>query len=223
MSRIRVLIAEDHDVVQDGFKMLINGEDDMEVVATAVDGVEAVLRARATKPDVILMDLRMPRKGGIEALNEICQENPSARVLMMTGYNDDERLFTALRMGAKGYLPKLCRSEELFQAIRYVYQGEIFLHPTSTRHLIDEVNGSSEQHAAHESLTSREMDVLQLVAQGFSNKEVADQLYVSPRTVRTHMSNILSKLNLSNRTQATLYALEQGVVELGQPVRNCLF
>ena len=216
MKRIRVLIADDHEVVQEALRLLIEDEDDMEVVATARDGVEAVLRARATQPDVILMDLAMPRKDGLAALGEIRQQTPLASVLVVSGYSEEAQVSRALRLGAKGYLPKLCRADELFRAIRYVHGGEIFLHPTATRYLVNQVKGGTAPAPTHQALTKREMDVLQLVAQGLSNNDVAEQLYVSSRTVRTHMSNLLAKLHLSNRTQATLYALEQGIVELEQ-------
>jgi two-component system, NarL family, response regulator LiaR len=213
---IRVLIAEDHAVVRGGLIALLEDEDGIEVVAEASDGVEAVLRTRAVNPDVILMDLMMPRKTGIEAIEEIRQENPSARILVLTSYSDDEKVFAAIKAGALGYLLKATTTQDLIQAIRDVYNGESSLHPAIARKLIREINRPISTPAADEQLTERESEVLILVAQGHANQDIANKLVISERTVRTHVSNILSKLHLANRTQAALYALKEGLTSLDE-------
>lgn len=211
---IRVLIAEDHTVVRGGLCALLEDVDGIEVVSEAADGVEAVLKTRAVKPDVILMDLMMPRKTGIEAIEEIKRENPNARILVLTSYSDDDKVFAAIKAGALGYLLKETSTTDLLQAIRDVYNGESSLHPAIARKLIRELNRPSTLPPSDEPLTEREAEVLVLVARGLSNQDIADKLVISERTVRTHVSNILGKLHLANRTQAALYALKEGLTSL---------
>jgi NarL family two-component system response regulator LiaR len=211
---IRVLITDDHAVVREGLRTLISSEPGMQVVGEAVDGVEAVLKARSLQPDVVLLDLVMPRKDGIQAIEEIKNENPGARILVLTSFAEDDKVFPAIRKGAQGYLLKDSSPDDLLQAIRHVHRGETSLHPTIARKLIQEINQSSNLPPSEEPLTEREVEVLKLVARGLSNQEIADQLIVSERTVRTHVSNILSKLHLANRTQAALYALKEGLSSL---------
>jgi len=211
---IRVLIAEDHTVVRGGLCALLEDVTGIEVVAEAADGVEAVLKTRAVKPDVILMDLMMPRKTGIEAIEEIKHENPNARILVLTSYSDDDKVFAAIKAGALGYLLKETSTTDLLQAIRDVYNGESSLHPAIARKLIRELNRPSTLPPSDEPLTEREAEVLVLVARGLSNQDIADKLVISERTVRTHVSNILGKLHLANRTQAALYALKEGLTSL---------
>ncbi len=213
---IRVLIADDHTVVRGGLVALLEDVEGIEVVAEAADGIEAVLRARATKPDVILMDLMMPRKTGIEAIEEIRKESPNARILVLTSYSDDDKVFAAIKAGALGYLLKETSTQDLLQAIRDVNRGESSLHPAIARKLIRELNRPTTLPASEDPLTEREADVLILVARGLSNQEIADKLIISERTVRTHVSNILSKLHLANRTQAALYALKEGLTGLDE-------
>lgn len=213
-SHIRVLIAEDHAIVRGGLRALLATEPDMEVIGEAADGVEAVAKARALRPDVILMDLMMPRKTGTEAIEEIKQADPAARVLVLTSFAEDEKVFPAIRAGAQGYLLKDSTPQELLDAIRRVYQGEASLHPTIAHKLMRELNRPAARQPTEEPLTERELDVLSLVAQGLSNQAIADRLVVSERTVRTHVSNILDKLHLANRTQAALYALREGLADL---------
>lgn len=209
---IRVLIADDHPVVRRGLTSLINIRTEMELVGEAVDGVEAVDKARLLKPDVILLDLMMPRKGGLEAIGEIKQENPDARILILTSFADDDKVFPAIKAGALGYLLKDSPPEMLLQAIHDVHRGESSLHPTIARKLIRELNQPPPNLPPTEApLTRREMEVLRLVARGLSNQEIATELVISEGTVRIHVSNILGKLHLANRTQATLYALQEGL------------
>jgi two-component system, NarL family, response regulator LiaR len=214
---IRVLIADDHTVVRGGLVALLEDVAGIEVVAEAADGQEAVLKTRAVKPDVILMDLAMPRKTGIEAIEEIKHENPNARIVVLTSYSDDDKVFAAIKAGALGYLLKETSTQDLLQAIRDVYHGESSLHPAIARKLIRELNRPTTLPPSDEPLTDREAEVLVLVARGLSNQDIADKLVISERTVRTHVSNILSKLHLANRTQAALYALKEGLTSLDEP------
>ncbi len=212
---IRVFLADDHAVVRKGLETLIGTQKDMEVVGSAVDGVEAVDRVARLNPDVILLDIQMPRKNGVEAIAEIITANPQARILVLTSYSEDETVFAAIKAGALGYLLKDASASELIQAIRNVHTGRSSLHPEIALKVIRELNKPPANLAATvEPLTEREVEVLKLVARGLANQEIADQLVVSERTVRTHISNILDKLHLANRTQAALYALREGIASL---------
>ena len=211
---IRVLIADDHAVVREGLRGLISSEPGMEVVAEARDGLETVQRVRAVQPDVILVDLVMPRMDGIQAIGEITAEFPDSRILVLTSFADDDKVFPAIKAGALGYLLKDSSPQELLDAIREVYHGESSLHPTIARKLIRELSEPPNLPPADEPLTEREVEVLRLVAQGLSNEEIGSRLFISERTVRTHVSNILGKLHLANRTQAALYALREGLATL---------
>jgi NarL family two-component system response regulator LiaR len=215
-AEIRILIADDHAVVREGLRALIDTEPQMELVGEAADGLEAVQKAAAVNPDVILLDLVMPRKGGLEAIREIKEGNPRARILVLTSFAEDDKVFPAIKAGAQGYLLKDSSPRELLQAIRDIHRGQPSIHPTIARKLMREIQRGSELPLAEEPLTERELEVLGLVAQGFTNQEIADRLFVSERTVRTHVSNILSKLHLANRTQAALYALRKGLASLDE-------
>lgn len=210
---IRVLVVDDHVVVREGLCALITARPDMEVVGEAADGIEAVLKARSQQPDVILMDLAMPRRGGIEATQEIKQENANARILVLTSFAEDKNVFLAIKAGAQGYLLKDSSSRDLIEAIRAVYQGELSLQPSIALKVIRELSRPTDLPPAEQPLTGREVEVLKLVAQGLSNQEIAENLVISERTVTTHVSNILAKLHLANRTQAALYAIREGLVD----------
>ena len=213
---IRVLIADDHDVVRRGLRALLETEPSIEIIGEAIDGTDAVEKANELEPDVILLDLMMPRKNGIEAIADIKQDNPDARILVLTSYSDDEKVFAAIKAGALGYLLKETSPDELLQAVQDVYNGESSLHPAIARKLIRELNRPSALPPSDEPLTDREVDVLIRVARGLSNQDIADALVISERTVRTHVSNILSKLHLANRTQAALYALREGLTSIDE-------
>ena len=213
-NNIRILIADDHTLVRAGLCALLDSEPGMEVVGEAADGVEAVYRAGALEPDVILLDLVMPRKDGIDAITEICSADPGARILVLTSYTDDDKVFPAIKAGALGYLLKDSEPHELLQAIRSVYAGEPSLAPTIARKLMRELQQPPNLPPAENPLSEREMQVLRLVAQGLPNKEIADRIVVSERTVRAHVSNILNKLHLANRTQAALYAIREGLTDV---------
>jgi NarL family two-component system response regulator LiaR len=214
MKRIQVLIADDHAVVREGLRALIISEPGIEVVGEAANGVEAVQLAHSLQPDVILLDLIMPHKSGLEAIAEIKQANPEARILVLTSFAEDDKVFPAIKAGALGYLMKDSLPNELLQAIRDTYRGESSLHPAVARKLVQELNRPSNLPPAGEPLTERELEVLKLVAQGLTNQEIAEKLAIGERTARTHVVNILSKLHLANRTQAALYALREGLAKL---------
>jgi two-component system, NarL family, response regulator LiaR len=213
-DHIRILIADDHAVVRHGLRALIATEPDLELVGEAADGVEAVEQTTNLKPDVILMDMAMPRKTRLEAIYDIKRDDPHAHILVLTSFAEDDQVFPAIKAGAAGYLLKDTAPRELLQAIRDVYQGEVSLHPTIARKLVGELKRPPDLPPAEEQLTEREVQVLALVAHGLSNREIADQLFIGERTVRTHVSNILSKLYLANRTQTALYAQHEGLVHL---------
>jgi NarL family two-component system response regulator LiaR len=211
---ICVLVADDHAIVRKGIRALLATEPDIEVVGEAENGREAVTEAERLQPDVILMDLVMPEVDGIEAIRRITGRQPEARILVLTSFAADDKVFPAIKAGALGYLLKDSGPEELVQAIHQVYRGESSLHPTIARKLLHELSRPSERPPTPEPLTEREVEVLRLVARGQSNQEIADQLVISEATVRTHVSNILGKLHLASRTQAALYALREGLASL---------
>ena len=211
---IRILITDDHAVVREGLRTLIGTEPGMEVIGEAADGVEAVQMACKLKPDVILMDMVMPRMGGLEAIQKIKEQCPEAQLLVLTSFSDDETVFPAIKAGALGYLLKDSSPLDLIQAIHDVHGGNASLPPTIARKLIRELNQPPALPRTEEPLTEREVEILKLVAQGMSNQEIAERLTISPRTVGAHVGHILDKLHLANRTQAALYALRQGLVDL---------
>lgn len=212
-ERIRILIVDDHVLVRKGLRMLISGSPEMEVVGEASNGVEAVEQSQVVNPDVILMDLQMPRMGGIEAIREIKKRDPQMKILVLTSFADDDKVFPAIKEGASGYLLKDSLPSELMEAIQVIYQGQPFLHPMITERLMRGISHPETSHAREEKLTRREVEVLKHVAAGKSNHEIAEKLVVSERTIDTHLGSILSKLHLANRTQAALYAIKEGWVD----------
>ncbi|MCB9077649.1 MAG: response regulator transcription factor [Anaerolineaceae bacterium] len=211
---IRILIVDDHPVVRHGLRGMLSLKPGLEVVGEAEDGEEAVLQARLLQPDVILLDLMMPRKDGLAVIQALKQEAHSANILVLTSLTGDEKLLAAIEAGALGCLLKDSSPQELVRAIRDVAQGELTLHPAIARKLLRGSPSSPETGSPHDRLTEREIDVLKLMAQGLSNRDIAETLVISDQTVRGHVSNILEKLQLANRTQAVLYALRQGIASL---------
>ncbi len=213
-KKIRILIADDHAIVRKGIRALLSTEPDIEVIGEAGNGAEAVALAQKMSPDVILMDLVMPKVDGIEATRQISEQQPGARILVLTSFAADDKVFPAIKAGALGYLLKDSGPDALVQAIHQVQRGEPSLEPSIARKVLTELSAPPKKPLTADPLTERELDILRLVAQGRSNKEIAEQLVIAEMTVRTHVSNILGKLHLASRTQAALYALREGLASL---------
>jgi NarL family two-component system response regulator LiaR len=211
---IRVLIVDDHGIVRKGLNVLLATEKDIKVVGEAQDGLEAVEKAAALKPDVVLMDLVMPKMDGIEATRKITEANAKAKILVLTSFAADDKVFPAVKAGALGYLLKDSSPEELLEAIHRVHRGEPSLEPAIARKVLQEISHPGKEKPTTDPLTERELEVLRLIAQGLSNKEIASKIFIAEWTVRTHVSNILGKLHLASRTQAALYALRSGLASL---------
>jgi NarL family two-component system response regulator LiaR len=211
---INIIICDDHAIVRLGLKSLIAENADMHLAGEATDGEEAVAMARELQPDVIIMDLVMPRKDGIAAIVEIKKKNKDIRILVFSSFSDDKNVLSAIKAGANGYLLKDSSPEEFIQAIRDVYQGKSSLHPVVAQKVLQELHQSSDPQTADESLSEREVEVLKYVARGMPNQEIAHTLEIKEGTVRIHVGNILTKLQLANRTQAALYALRKGLAQL---------
>jgi DNA-binding NarL/FixJ family response regulator len=212
---IRVLLADDQALVRAGFALILNAEPDLEVCGEADDGEAAVALARELRPDVVLMDIRMPQLDGIEATRQITTADPAVRVLMLTTFDLDEYVVAAFRAGASGFLLKTAPRDQLVAAVRTVHAGEALLAPLSTRSLIERFTSPPAEAPALEALTSRERNVLTLLARGLSNAEIAAELVVEPSTVKTHVARVLAKLDLRDRVQAVVFAYESGLVRPG--------
>ena len=220
-QKIRVLVVDDHAVVRQGLRMFIEMQNDMEVVGEGTDGLEAVALSARLKPDVILLDLLMPHMDGVEATCKILESDPHSRVLILTSFGEDDKVFPAIRSGAQGYLLKDIQPSDLVQAIRETYQGKAQLHPDIARRLMAAVSGGAPARQAQSSLpslpeelqglTEREREVLEQIAQGLTNREIAEKMVISEKTVKTHVSNLLDKLGLEDRTRAAIWALKHGM------------
>lgn len=213
---IRVLIVDDHLVVRKGLTALLATKKDIEVIGEASNGKEALAGVKELKPDIVLMDLLMPEMDGVEAIKNIMGEFPSAKILVMTSFATDEMVFPAIKAGALGYLLKDSSPNELINAIHQVYKGEPSLHPKIARKVLLEISNPKANKRSEDPLTEREMEVLKSIARGMSNQEIGSALSISEATVRTHVSRVLSKLHLASRTQAALYALKEGFVDLDE-------
>lgn len=211
---IRILVVDDHEVVRRGICALLETEEGIEVVGQAADGLTAVAEAERLKPNVVLMDLVMPEMDGVEAIRRIREILSDVSILVLTGFGTDDMLFPAIKAGALGYLLKDTHPEELVRAIHEASRGQSMLDPTVARRLLAELARTDRENPSPEVLSKRETDILRQLARGFSNDEIADILHISEATVRTHVSHILSKLELSNRTQAALYALREGLTSI---------
>jgi NarL family two-component system response regulator LiaR len=217
MEKIRILLADDHVLVRQGTRELLEQEDDMEVVAEAGDGEEAVRLTHSQRPDVVVMDISMPKLNGIEATQQIKARHPATTVLVLTAYDDDQYVFALLEAGAAGYLLKDVQASELIKAVRAVHTGESILHPAIARKVINRFAQPTDRRAekdAMEQLTEREMEVLKLAAKGMTNQEIAHELVISVRTVQVHLSNVFSKMGVGSRTEAVLHALREGWITL---------
>lgn len=211
---ITILIVDDHPIVRKGLRTLLLSEADFPTVYEAENGLQAIQIVQQHHPQVILMDLVMSPINGVEAIGRIKEIHPQARILVLTAYAEDDKVFPAIKAGASGYVLKDIPPEELLQAVRDVANGQSFLHPTIAARLMHEITQISTPLENSDPLTERELEVLRWIARGLSNQEIAAQLHVSERTITTHISNILDKLHLANRTQATLYALRKGIASL---------
>ncbi len=218
---IRVLIADDQTLVRDGFHMILDAQEDIEVVGEAADGVEAVAKARELHPHVVLMDVRMPNRDGLDATRELLRELPQIHVLILTTFDLNEYVYEAMKAGASGFMLKDAPRAQLLHGVRTVAAGDALLAPTITRRLIEQFVRRPPASirtlpAKLEELTARELEVLKLVARGRSNSEIAAELYVSEATVKTHVAHALHKLDLRDRVQAVVFAYEHGLVEPGE-------
>lgn len=209
---MKILLCDDQAVIRDGLEMLLNLEKDFQVVGSASDGSEAIELAEQKSPDLILMDLKMPGKNGIEATREIRVKFPAIKILVLTTYDDDEWVFDAIRAGASGYLLKDTPRHKIVEAIRGTMEGQSFVDPAVAGKLMDQVSSNQKQPTSilTEKLTDREQDVLKLIAKGFNNNDIAGQLHLSEGTVRNHVSSILEKLDVTDRTQAAVIAIQHG-------------
>jgi DNA-binding NarL/FixJ family response regulator len=217
MADIKILIADDHAVVRDGTRQILEKETDMKVVAEAADGAEAVKLAGSTRPDVAIIDINMPGVDGIEATRQIKSLYPSVAVLILSAYDDDQFVFSLLEAGAAGYLLKSVRGRELVDAVRQVYAGESVLHPAIARKVLNRfvpAPGKTPGQKAGELLSDREMQVMRLATRGLSNQQIADELFLSLRTVQAHLGHIFNKLQVSSRTEAVVRALKEGWVTI---------
>ena len=217
MGKIRIMLAEDHKVVREGTRRLLESQSDFQVVGEASDGIEAVELAKKLRPEIIIMDVSMPRLNGIEATKEIKSLYPNIAILVLTGYDDDEYVFALLEAGAAGYLLKESSGEELIEAIRQVMAGETVLHPKIMRKVLNRLRAPVEEQvtqALGEVLSDREMEVLRLAAKGMRNMEIADNLTLSVRTVQTHLRSIFNKLGVGSRSEAIVYGLKKGWLTL---------
>jgi NarL family two-component system response regulator LiaR len=210
---IRLLIADDHAVVRQGLRTFLELQEGIEVVAEAADGEEAVAACKQTQPDIVLLDLVMPRLGGVEAIRRIRDVSPESRVIVLTSFFDDDKLFPAVRAGAAGYLLKDVQPQELVRAVKIVHAGNSLLAPEVAARVLDELASVPERAPSADVLTAREREVLGLIARGMPNKVIARELDVSEKTVKSHVSNILGKLGVTDRTQAALYAVRAGLVQ----------
>ena len=212
---IRVLLADDQALVRAGFRLILDAEADIEVVGEAADGEEALEQALELRPDVVLMDIRMPKLSGIEATRRLLADSPALRVLILTTFDLDEYVIDAFRAGASGFLLKTAPRHQLVAGIRTVHEGDALLAPTSTRRLIEEFARAPAAAPMLDLLTGRELDVLRLLARGLTNAEIAADLVVEPSTVKSHVASLLRKLDLRDRVQAVVFAYENGLVRAG--------
>ncbi len=216
MNKVRVLIVDDHAIVRDGVRMILEAQPDIEVVGEASDGREALEAARQVSPSVVLMDIAMPGMNGLEATAAIRQDLPDVQVIILTMHEDYEYFFEVLRAGASGYVLKGASSDDLVSAIRAVHQGGVYLHPAVAKNLVSDYvkrMEPGEDRARYDGLSDRERQVLKLVAEGKTSRQIADELFLSVNTVQTHRAHIMEKLGLHNRTDLIRYALRKGLVE----------
>ena len=211
MKKIKILVVEDQSVVREGVVAILSLQSDIDVVGEASDGIQAVELARKMKPDVVLLDMVMPRQDGLATIPKLKEILPNVRILVLTSFAESNRVYQAIKTGALGYMLKDTTRDQLLKSIRDVANGQASIHPSIAMKVIHEIDHPTEESIMNDSLTDRELDTLRLIARGLSNMEIAESLYVHERTIAKYVSNILNKLHLANRTQAALYAIREGL------------
>jgi len=217
VEKIRIIIADDHTIFRQGLRMLLAQEDDMEVVGEAADGIEALELAKKHNPDIILLDIAMPTMDGVQVATTIKKHLPRIKIIVLTSYSDDQFLYEFLKLGVSGFVLKDSASQELIYSIRKSHEGMVFFDPSVSKKVMEkftQVSGGKSDFVNYGKLSDREKEVLRLVAEGCATKEVADKLYISPKTVENHRANIMKKLNIRDRTGLTKYALRLGLIDL---------
>ncbi len=216
MEKIKVLIADDHSLMRQGLKQILEIEKDIEVIALAVDGEDAIQKCIEIKPDVVLMDINMPNVNGIQALRRVKDMGLDTRIIMLTIHDDREYLFETVNIGAEGYVLKDAESSNLVKAIRDVYAGESYIYPSLASEFVKEYKrrGKDIGDSGRDKLTRREYEVISLIAEGFNNKEIAEHLFISEKTVKNHVSNIFKKIGVNDRTQAAIYAFKHNIKKI---------
>ena len=216
MQKIRILLADDHTILRAGLRMMLNAQPDMEVVGEAQDGRQAISEAQRLQPDVVLMDITMPDMNGIDATRQIKRMLPETKVLVLTMHENDEYVFQALRAGAAGYMLKEAADTDLISALRVIQSGQVYLSPMAQSVMVGDYLQrvrTGEEKDSYSSLTEREREILKLVAEGFTNNQIAEKLVISPKTVDTHRTHVMDKLNLHSRAELVKYAMRRGLLE----------
>ena len=213
-EKIKLIVVDDHPIVRKGITAMLSTEENFDVLAECKNGEEAVECSLKLRPDVILMDLVMPKKDGVQAIQDILAQAPGTRILVLTSFGSEDKVIASINAGAKGYLLKDSDPEILVRAIHSVYRGETSLDPTAAKHLVDQLISPKKEETGLEQLTERELEVLKYIARGMSNQEIAEIMVISKATVHSHVNKVLSKLGLTSRTQAALFAIKKGLVEI---------
>jgi two-component system response regulator NreC len=214
MDKIRLLVVDDHAVMRDGIRALLSLHEDIEIVGEAATGQEAIEKARDLTPDVIIMDIAMPGMDGLEATRRILKANPREKILVLTQHDDKEYILSAIKAGSSGYVPKRALGSELVSAIRAVYHGGSFLYPSAATALIQDYRNQALEGDSYDQLTPREREILKLIAEGHTSREIAEMLFITLKTVTGHRAKIMEKLGLHNRTELIKYAMRKGVLSL---------
>jgi len=214
MDKIKILLVDDHAIMRDGIKALLSIHDDIEIVGEASEGKEAIEMAQELAPDIVEMDIGMPGMDGLEATRRLTKRNPRIKVIVLTQHDNKEYIFSTIKAGAAGYVPKKALGSELVSAIRTVCRGDSFLYPSAAKALIEDYRQQAEEGDPYDSLTGREREILKLIAEGHTSREIADALFISLKTVHGHRTNIMEKLDLHNRTELIKYAMRKGLVSI---------
>ncbi|MCC5912138.1 MAG: response regulator transcription factor [Clostridiaceae bacterium] len=215
MEKIKILLVDDHSLVRQGLKQILELEEDLEVIGQAGDGEEALVKVPMLQPDIVLLDINMPKLNGIETLRRLKGMDNTVKIIMLTFYEDREYLFETINLGSSGYVLKDAESDSLIKAVRDVYNGNTYIHPSIATDLVKEFNVRGEKEDSEETkLTRREYEVLTLIAEGLNNREIAKTLYISEKTVKNHVSNIFKKINVNDRTQAAIYAYKHNIKKI---------